>query len=133
MKLEHIIKIVKSSILICLIGIVAGCSSLQTTKYTNQEYQALVQIKSDLDMINCGDTPSLFNTMDKLHRELTYQSNYTKYLDNDVYQAVSILDKQVTEVLQKYGSAPSAAYCQIKIQIMDTELDKILSALARGI
>ena len=124
--------------LLVLLGL-GGCS-IMSERFDSTEYQSFVSMKTEMDVIHNGCNSD--KASDELQRgqllvrvdaELKIASNYTKYIDPNAYGVVTILQKQTKEWTDRYNSqtAPSNGYCSIKSELIQTELDKVLTALGK--
>lgn len=65
-----------------------------------------------------------------LNRESNQLLKYTQYADKDLNASVALVDKAISEMKDVYSiGTPSTAYCKIKLEIIDNEIDAVLHGL----
>jgi len=115
---------------ILLLTALSGCSLLPS-KFDSALYDHLVELSVDADLAQgkCG-TPGMQGAVSALNRESKQALTYSQYADKDVFASVALVDKAVTEMDTMYqAGTPSNAYCKLKLQIVNTDLDLILTGL----
>jgi hypothetical protein len=109
--------------------ILAGCS-LIPSKFDSslQNHLTSLSIAVDQAAAACGSTsePALVST---IYGESKFVSKYTTYTSTDLAQPILLMDKTISEMKTAYDAGtPSPAYCKLKLEIINADLQLILKA-----
>ena len=97
--------------------------------FDSQLYDRIITMYFDVDQASsdCG-TPAMQAQILVINRESKQLLRYTQYADKDLNASITLVDKAVSEMVNIYQvGKPSTAYCKIKLEIVDNELDVILT------
>ncbi len=109
----------------------AGCAANLMSHFDIGLYDHLVNLSVTVDQAStlCG-TPAMYGAVKSINRESKLATKYVTYTDRDVANSLELVDKAITEMADVYGnSQPSVTYCQLKIRIIQRDLDVILTGV----
>ena len=110
--------------------LLTGCS-LIPTKFDSVLYNHLITLSVDVNNANsdCG-TSHMKDRILVLNRESKLALKYSQYAGKDENASISLVDKNITEMSNIYSTGtPSVAYCQLKLKIIDADLNLILTGI----
>lgn len=116
--------------IILLVVFLAGCS-LIPSKFDSTLYDHTVKLSATVDeaVSKCGTSnePALVSTM---NNESKLILKYVTYTSTDLDSSVKLIDKVITEMSSAYSlGTPNPAYCKLKLEIINAELQKVLKAI----
>jgi hypothetical protein len=111
----------------------SGCSMIPS-HFDNVLYDHITVMSVDVTNARTACTAgNVLTALQEVQKEATISVRYTQYASKDVNQTAVVIEKSVSEMVMAYSRqsalAPSAAYCNIKLQIIDTEVQSLLQAL----
>jgi hypothetical protein len=112
--------------------LLSGCAlSTPPKQFDSTLYDHLVTLSVDTEQaeLSCGK-PAISQQIFTLNRESKQITKYTQYAAKDVNASVILMDKAITEMNSVYqAGTPSTAYCQLKLKIINADLDIILNGI----
>lgn len=116
----------KSLLVLVLIGSLVGCGVISPPKYSETEYTTLAQIATTAELGHCD-----IATTEKLVAQTTFLSHYTHYQpsNHDTYES-ALMIQTIVEELHKRVIAKDVTefYCTTKLQLITVTVNTIQQA-----
>lgn len=110
--------------------VLSGCA-LIPAPFDATLYSNVIVLSSSVDnaVADCG-TPGMASQAEMLNYQSKVIVKYTQYTAQDIHPAIVLVDKAIGEMNDVYSKGtPSTTYCKLKLQIIDADLQLILTGL----